>query len=79
MALKFLERLGLIEKKSDLLACKRFDPEEVLQALNHSLPLTAEAGFYHAQGLILRPRQDSQHLRFCRASQPKNRSKGNES
>src|SRR5208282_1305083 len=40
MPLKFLERLSLIEKESDLLACEGFNPEQVLQALQHSLPLT---------------------------------------
>jgi len=39
MALKFLERLGLIEKKSDLLACEGFDSEQVWQALEHCFPL----------------------------------------
>ena len=40
MPLEFLERLRLVQNKSDLLGCEAFDIEHVLQALEHFLPLS---------------------------------------
>ena len=39
MALKFLERFGLIENKRNLFAGEVFDSEQVFQALQHFFPL----------------------------------------
>src|SRR3970282_1175327 len=47
VTLDFLERLGLVEKKSDVLSGERFDAEQVTQAVWHSGPRS---------GLFFRPR-----------------------
>jgi hypothetical protein len=39
MPLKFLKRLRLIKNESDLLGAEAFNIEQVLQALEHCLPL----------------------------------------